>query len=397
MKRNTNEFLSLVAIFIGVFLGVLLPTKAIYFKFLGSIFLSLLKVLILPIIVLSLFLAIAKISDLKKLKSIGVKTIAYYFTSTTFAVLVGVILANFFVLKNTNNLSEIVKSKVEVNLVEKFFSDNIFASLVNNDLVPIILFVIVFSIAFVTLEKHKKKTILSVSENLYEVVLKLVDWVIKLAPIGILSLVWSTVSQFDKQMFYSLKSFFIATAIAAFVHSCITLPLIAKIIGKSNVVAYFWKVKEAIIVAFATASSAATLPVSTKVVENYGVSKKVSRFVLPLGATLNMDGSALYQAILAMLFISLSGISISFAEQIMLFLFIVLSSAGTAGIPSGGIVMMTMVTNLLGIPNPEYYLGIYILVDRFWDYPITAINVWGDLIGAKTVDFLVGKTTENEL
>ena len=321
MKKNTNEFLSLVAIFIGILLGVFLPSKAVYFKFLGEIFLSLLKVLILPIIILSIFLAIAKISNLKKLKSLGVKTIAYYFTSTIFAVLTGVLLANFFVLKSTNELSGELKPKTEIQVVESFFSDNIFASLVNNDLVPVILFVILFSIAFVTLEAHKKKTILNVSENLYEVVLKLVDWVLKLAPLGILSLVWLTVSQFDKQMFSSLQSFFIATAIAAFVHSCITLPLIVKFIGKSKVAEYFWRVKEAIIVALATASSAATLPVSTKVVENYGVSPKVSRFVLPLGATLNMDGSALYQAILAMLFVSLSGISISFTEQITCLLY----------------------------------------------------------------------------
>ena len=152
------------------------------------------------------------------------------------------------------------------------------------------------------------------------------------------------------------------------------------------------KVKQAIIVSFVTASSSATLPISTKVVEEAGVSQEVSRFTLPIGATLNMDGSALYQALMSMLFVSIAGIEISFMDQMLLFVFVVLSSAGTAGIPSGGIVMMTMVINLLRIPNLEYYLGIYLMVDRLWDYPITAINVWGDLIGAKTVDSLISRS-----
>ena len=214
----------------------------------------------------------------------------------------------------------------------------------------------------------------------------MINWVLYIAPLGILSLVWVTLAQFEKTDFSELKNFFIATAIAALVHSLITLPLVGKFLGRFNPFSYLIKVKQALIIAFASASSSATLPVSTKVVEEAGVSEEVSRFVLPIGATLNMDGSALYQALLAMLFVSISGIDMSIADQLLLFVFIALSSAGTAGIPGGGIIMMTMVINLLGIPNPEYFLGLYILVDRFWDYPITAINVWSDLVGAKVVN-----------
>lgn len=387
--KNNYEFLSLLAIILGIVLGVFLPDHAGYFEFMGKIFLSLLQVLILPIIVLSLFLAIARISNVNSLKELGARTIAYYLLTTSVAVITGLSLANIFIFQDGYASIEPANTKSGISFIDRIFSENIFSSLANGDILHIVVFTILFSLAFIFLEERKKEPILEITDSLYEVVMKLIDWVLKLAPLGILSLVWSSVSGFDASTYENIKSFFIATTIAALFHSCISLPLIGTLLGRFNVLQYFWKVKQALIVAFATASSAATLPVSTKVVEDSGVSRRVARFVLPIGATLNMDGSALFQALIAMLFVSLAGIDFSFFEQVSLFIFIVLSSSGTAGIPSGGIVMMTMVINLLNIPHPEYYLGIYVMVDRFWDYPITSINVWGDLIGAKTVDSLV--------
>lgn len=387
MKNSKFELLTLLGIVLGIILGIFAPTGASYIKFLGDIFLSLLKVLILPIIVLSLFLAIAQISSVANLKRMGSKTVIYYLTTSAVSVITGLILANMFIF-NDAIPKEITptNTKTGVNFIERVFSTNIFDSLAKGEILHIVVFTILFSIAFITLKNDKKQNIINGASVIYETIMKLIAWVLKLAPLGVLSLVWYTVANFKTDNFKHLTSFFIATGIAAVIHSCISLPLIAKFMGKFNAFSYFNKVKQAIIISFATASSSATLPVSTKVVEEAGVSKETSQFVLPIGATLNMDGSALYQALLAMLFVTLSGVEISFAEQILLFIFIVLSSAGTAGVPSGGIVMMTMVINMLNIPDAEYYLGLYIMVDRFWDYPITSINVWSDLIGAKTVD-----------
>ncbi len=389
MQNNTFEIASLIAVIIGVLLGVFLPEGAVYIAFLGKIFLALLKMLILPIIILSLFLAVGKISSAQNLKSIGFKTIGYYFSTSALAVMTGLIVANIFIFKETAESIAIDKVNTEINLVERIFSTNIFNSLAEGEILHIVVFIILFSIAFTTLETAKRAPVIKVSESLFEVVMKLLEWILKLAPIGILSLVWTTVSGFNADTFSSLTNFFIATSIAITIHACVTLPLVGRLVGKFNPIEYFWKVKQAVVVAFATASSAATIPVSTKVVEASGASKEVSRFVIPIGATLNMDGSALYQALLAMLFVVLSGTDISLGGQFLIFVLILLSSAGTAGIPSGGIVMMTMVINTLGIENPDYYLGLYIMVDRFWDYLTTAVNVWGDLIGAKTVDGLV--------
>lgn len=387
MKNSKFELLTLLGIVLGIILGVFAPAGASYIKFLGDIFLSLLKVIILPIIVLSLFLAIAKISSVSNLKKMGSKTVIYYITTSGISVITGLILANIFIFNNeTPKEITLTDAKTGVNFVERIFSTNIFDSLAKGEILHIVVFTILFSLAFITLKNDKKLTVINGASVLYETIMKLIAWVLKLAPLGVLSLVWYTVANFKTDNFKNLTSFFIATGIAAFIHSCISLPLIAKFMGKFNAFSYFNKVKQAIIISFATASSSATLPVSTKVVEEAGISKETSQFVLPIGATLNMDGSALYQALLAMLFVTLSGVEISFAEQILLFVFIVLSSAGTAGVPSGGIVMMTMVINMFNIPDAEYYLGLYIMVDRFWDYPITSINVWSDLIGAKTID-----------
>lgn len=386
MAKINYQTFSLLAIILGVALGIFFPSEAGYVEFLGKIFLSLLKVLILPLIVLSLFLAIAGISDINILKKLGIKTLTYYLGTTALAVLTGLVLANIFIFKNESNSIEGVSTKSTPDYFDRIFSDNIFNSLANGEILHIVVFVLLFSMAFLFLPAEKKKPVLAIADSLNEVVMKLIEWVLKLAPLGILSLVWSSVSTFDASTFSNVKSFFAATAIAALVHCFVSLPLIAKLFGKFNAFKYFWKVKQAIIISFSTASSAATLPVSTKLVEEQGVSEKVARFVLPIGATLNMDGSALYQSILAMLFVSLAGIEISLAEQLLLFIFIALSSAGTAGIPSGGIVMMTLVIEQLKIPNPEYYLGLYVMLDRFWDYPITSVNVWGDLIASKTID-----------
>lgn len=389
--KNIFEIASLAAVILGVVLGIFLPEWSAHIAFVGKIFLSLLKVLILPIIIVSLFLAIARISSAKNLRVLGLTTIGYYFSTTAIAVLTGLIVANVFIFNGSNAASDVAPMHSELDFVDRIFSSNIFTSLANGEILQIVVFVIFFSIAFTTLEKKQKKTTLEVSETLYAVIMKLLDWILRFAPLGILSLVWATVASFDPSTFGQLTNFFMATAIAVAVHTLVSLPLVARLVGRFNPLQYFWRVKQAIIVALATASSAATIPVSTKVVEAEGVSKDVTGFVIPIGATLNMDGSALYQALLAMLFVNLAGIDASISQQVIIFVFIALSSAGTAGIPSGGIVMMTMITDLLGIANPDYYLGLYIMVDRFWDYPVTAVNVWGDLVGTKVIDQLVKK------
>lgn len=392
MKKNWFEIASLIAVIMGIVFGIFLPDHSSYFKFLGDIFLTLLKMLILPIIMVSLFLAIAKLPSLTTLRQLGAKTFLYYLSTTVLAVLTGLIMANIFIFSGNVDVTDTNAANTDFSLIQKIFPSNIFASLANGEILHIVVFAIMLGMAVTTMAANKKAQLVELADTVYEAIIILVGWILKLAPLGIFSLVWTTISGFDMKMFASLTNFFLAVAIGLFIHSCISLPLILKLFGKYNPWRFFLEAKQALIVAFSTASSSATLPVSTKVLEeNSGVSKQAANFVLPLGATLNMDGSALYQALLAMLFVTMAGMHVSFDQQILIFIFVILSSSGTAGIPSGGIIMMTMVINLLGLENGDYYLGLYIMVDRFWDYPTTMINVWGDLIGTKTIDYQINK------
>lgn len=392
MKKNWFEIASLIAVIMGILFGIFLPDYSSYFKFLGDIFLTLLKMLILPIIMVSLFLAIAKLPSLATLRQLGAKTFLYYLSTTALAVLTGLVMANIFIFSGNVDVTDTTNANTDFSLIQKIFPSNIFASLANGEILHIVVFAIMLGMAVTTMADNKKAQLVELADTVYEAIIILVGWILKLAPLGIFSLVWTTISGFDMEMFASLTNFFMAVAIGLFIHSCISLPLILKIFGKYNPWTFFMEAKQALIVAFSTASSSATLPVSTKVLEeNSGVSKQAANFVLPLGATLNMDGSALYQALLAMLFVTMAGMHISFDQQLLIFIFVILSSSGTAGIPSGGIIMMTMVINLLGLENGDYYLGLYIMVDRFWDYPTTMINVWGDLIGTKTIDYQINK------
>jgi Na+/H+-dicarboxylate symporter len=392
MKKNWFEIASLIAVIMGIVFGIFLPDYSSYFKFLGDIFLTLLKMLILPIIMVSLFLAIAKLPSLATLRQLGAKTFLYYLSTTALAVLTGLVMANIFIFSGNVDVTDTTSTNTDFSLIQKIFPSNIFASLANGEILHIVVFAIMLGMAVTTMAANKKAQLVELADSVYEAIIILVGWILKLAPLGIFSLVWTTISGFDMEMFSSLTNFFLAVAIGLFIHSCISLPLILKIFGKYNPWTFFMEAKQALIVAFSTASSSATLPVSTKVLEeNSGVSKQAANFVLPLGATLNMDGSALYQALLAMLFVTMAGMHISFDQQLLIFIFVILSSSGTAGIPSGGIIMMTMVINLLGLENGDYYLGLYIMVDRFWDYPTTMINVWGDLIGTKTIDYQINK------
>jgi len=209
--------------------------------------------------------------------------------------------------------------------------------------------------------------------------------VLFIAPIGIASLLANLIAEFERDLASQLLDLFLAITIAASVHLFVTLPLLGRFIGKFSPYRFMWKMRRVLSLAFVSASSSATLPISIQELEaKTEVKPKTSGFVLPLGATLNMDGSALYQSLVIFFMAGFAGVDLSFSSQIMVVLTIMASSAGTAGIPAGGIVMMSAVMEMVGIPL--HYLGVYVLVDRFWDYPITMLNVAGDLFAARTLD-----------
>jgi len=384
---------TLIAGIIGLLVGVYTPEIAEQTSLLGEIFVRLLKMMIVPIVSVSVFLAVAQ-RQLLDLSKIGSKTFKYYLFTSTCACLTGLVAAMFL---NTGELAtpeNIKASKLSAlsfgAFVKSFISQNPFAALAEGKVVQIVLLALFLGAAATTLPYKTKKPLLDVTHAIDEIVSKGIDWILLFMPFGVCSLIATTVAKTDFSIFTGLQSFFILTSAAVIFHLCITLPTIAWVWGRFNAFKLYGQVYEALLTALSSASSSATLPVSRRVLEeNSGVKPETTSFVLPLGATLNMDGSALYQALVVILLSKFANIDLSIAQMFTVFIFVMISSAGSAGIPSGGMLMVGAILEMIGIPL--HYLGIYVLVDRFWDYIITVVNVAGDLVGTKIIDLSLDK------
>lgn len=384
-----NKYLSITIIVLGFIIGVYFPKIAIDLGFLGDLFISYLKMLIIPIVFISLFLAVAKL-DREELGSLGSKTFLYYLLTSFFAGATGFIVSQFFSFKNypkggiflgTPKVAEFSLSE----LIVSFMPNNIFSSISSGNIVHLVVFSLIFAMATLFIKKGNRDGLVQIASGVDEVLNVMITWGLKFAPIGIASLIAKIIANTSLSIFEELFPLFWAITIAASIHLLITLPLFGYFIGKFNPFKYLMLIRKPLVTAFVTASSSATLPVSIKTLDNSGVVKeKTSGFVLPLGATLNMDGSALYQSLVIFFLAQISGVTLGMTDQILVIFIIMISSAGTAGIPAGGMVMIAAVMDMLGIPAE--YIAIYLLVDRFWDYPITMVNVCGDLFAARTVD-----------
>lgn len=380
----------LLAIIAGIFFGLFLPHWVPYTAFLGEIFLILLRMMVLPLVAVSIFTALAQQKNFSNLSRLGRSTFFYYFLTSSLACLTGIICSRFFLFtalpapQGISAVSSQNSGPLTSLILDSLFSENIFAALVQNKILPIVMVSIIFGVAASYLKTPATIRFAKAVHGLYELIMLVMSWIMFLMPLGVFGLLSTMTAKINLQIFHDLAFLSIAITLAVLVHVLVNLPLIAYIWKKINVYKYFYQVREALIVAFVTASSSATLPISTSAcIEKGEVDSDSAGFVLPLGATLNMDGSAIYQALVVLYLAQLSGIELDGLKSFMVFTLVMLSSAGSAGIPGGGIASLTIVLQILGIPLE--YLGIYILLDRFWDYPITAVNVAGDLVGAKIV------------
>jgi Na+/H+-dicarboxylate symporter len=391
-KLMSIENLTILAIIFGILSGIYLPDIMINLKYIGDAFLNLLKMITIPLIFASIFVSIASLSSITDLKDMGLKTIAYYFSTTALAVFTGLVVVNFihFTPVDVATSGENFQHKPFTidALIQSFIPSNIFKSLAEGKVLHTIIFSILFALAVLTLQREKKELITKFFDGVNDSMLKIAKWIINLSPIGVFALVAYIVAEKGIGSILSLWQYVLAVVIGLAIHAFINLPLIAFIFGKFNPYKYFLKVKEALLIAFSTSSSSATLPVSMEVAEEKaGVRKKIAGFVLPLGATINMDGTALYEAIAAMFVANMYGIHLSLTEQIIVFFTASLAAIGAAGIPSAGLVTMTLVFSAVGLPLEG--IALILVVDRFLDMLRTATNVWGDLIGTRIIDKIV--------
>jgi len=399
MKKLFGEHYLIIGIILGVILGglvgSLLPDIGIKLGFLGMLFLNALKMIVLPLIVVSITLSIMKVGNLG---SLGLKTLFYYLITTGIAVFIGIVVVNVIhpgdgSMALTGQMPDIVSGKESMSLVDvlllKFISPNLFNSAEEFEILPLIVASILFGAAFASLGKESK-VIVEVFTILDKAIMKIVHWIMIFTPIGIFSLIAERIGLAGggsavMELAMELGKYVLSVVVGLFIHGFIVLPVILILFAKRNPLEYLQNLGKALLTAFSTASSSATLPLTMEgVIDEAKVTPKVGRFVLPLGATINMDGTALYEAV-AVIFIAQSyGIELGMAEMVVVFFTATLAAIGAAGIPEAGLVTMVLVLQAVGLPLEG--VGLILAIDWLLDRFRTTINVWGDCVGAAVID-----------
>lgn len=398
MKLNltTRIFLGLIlGIVVGFFFTSSPDVAVTYIKPLGDLFLNLIKMIIVPLVLSSLVVGSASTGDVGKLGRIGVKTVAYYLITTAFAVTLGLILGNLInpgigmhlpadAAVEAQEIPSI--SETLINIVPS----NPIAAMVEANMLQIIIFALFLGIA-ITLVGEKAKPFLTFFESMAEVCYKIVAIVMEFAPFGVFGLIVPVVAENGPAVLLPLLKVIVAVYVACALHAIIVYSSAVSIFGKMSPATFFKGASPAMLLAFTTSSSSGTLPVTMSSAENnLGVPKSISSFVLPLGATINMDGTAIYQGVCALFVAQVFGIDLNLSQQLTIVLTATLASIGTAGVPGGGLIMLTMVLQSVGLPLE----GIALIggIDRILDMARTCINITGDLAGS-----IVIASTEGEL
>ena len=376
-----------VGLVLGIVLALLFPAGAPYVAWLGQIFISVLKLLILPLILFSIFASLAGTTEVRQ---IGGRALLYYLVTTAVAAALGTLIGLSFSRDLPAGLLDLPPAAPAAasfnleRLIGNFIPNNLFASLAEGNVLHIVFVAVLAAIAARRIATNHRMSLLSGAHALDALLMQTLNFVLALAPVGVFGLVYAGLAGMDWAGVFQLRSFVWAVGLAAFIHAVLILPGLYRVRARRSPWPLVVACREPLLTALSTASSNATYPVSKRALEAYGVSERVTSLTLPLGATLNMHGSAIYQSILLIFMSQLAGTELSLLQTLYIVLLTMASAAGTAGIPGGGIAMMAFMLNLLGLP--DIYLALYVVVDRFFDYPITAINVWGDLVVAAIVD-----------
>ncbi|MBP8717505.1 MAG: dicarboxylate/amino acid:cation symporter [Candidatus Atribacteria bacterium] len=386
----------LIGFIIGIILGAIWGPGISWIQPIGTIFLNLLKMLIVPLIFSSLVVGVSSIAEPKKLGRVAGKTIAYYLVTTAVAIIIGLLIGNILqpgagmnlVLEGT--AQEAAKAPSLIDTLINLIPTNPIGAMAQGTILQVIVFALFFGYAM-TRAGEKGKAVLTFFEGFAETMYKLTGIVMEFAPYGVLALIAVTVGKHGLSVLVPFAKLILAVYLGVIIHAVVVYSGMVSLVAKMSPLKFFKGFAEATLLAFTTCSSSGTLPVSMRAAqENLGVSPTISSFVLPLGATVNMDGTALYQGICALFVAQAYGIHLGLGGQLTILLTALLASIGTAGVPGAGLVMLSMVLTSVGLPLE----GVALIagIDRILDMARTAINVTGD--GACAV--VVAKT-EGEL
>jgi Na+/H+-dicarboxylate symporter len=320
--------------------------------------------------------------------------------TTLLAVGVGLILVNLFepgvgVELGVEKDAEVALATAPsvVSVIKDIIPKNLFKAMAEDKVLSIIFFSLILGAALSSVGK-KAKPLVSLFEAFNSVMMKITDWIMRLAPLGVFALMASTIGQMGLSVIKPLALYMATVALGLGIHAFITLPILLGVFGRYSPLKFIRNMFSAVATAFSTASSAATLPITMDCLEkNAGVSNKVASFVLPLGATVNMDGTALYEAVAAMFIAQAYNIDLTLGQQLVIMLTATLASIGAAAIPGAGLVTMVIVLKAVGLPLEG--IGMILAVDRLLDMCRTAVNVWGDACGAAVVARMEGEKLES--
>ncbi len=389
-------------IFVGLFAGMaagqvvgeaILPVA----DPLSDIFLRLLRMAIMPLIITSLTAAVISVGERGNLGALGAKTFAYYVTSSLLAILVGQTLVNIFqpgigsAIEFQREVEEIpAASQTPTELILEIIPENPFQALAEGNVLPVIFFCILFGYFVTRLDEPYKSQLGDFFQGAFQAMMKLVHVVIWTAPLGVFGINARIVATTGFEAFRSLGFYFALVLVGLFIHGAVTLPTLVWLVTRKNPFRHYKGMPPALVTAFSTCSTIVTLPLTMEAVhENSKVSEKISSFVLPIGATINMDGTALYECVAVIFIAQVYGFALSFDQQLIIVLTALLASIGAASVPMSGMVMMSIILGAVGLPLEG--VAVILAVDRILDMFRTMINVLSDSCGAVIVATLDGE------
>lgn len=389
-----------IGLLLGILFGIFFKNQIMYTNWMGEVFMRALNMVIVPLMLTSIISGVSSLGNSSNLGRLSLKTFSYYIITSLMAILTGLFFVNLVAPGknvelglNKNLLPEGLETQSLSQTLMEIVPDNIFKAFSAGDMLAIIFFSILFGVFISKVNKEAQDFLNNFFNSSLEVVMKITLFIIKFSPIGVFSIVAKQVAA-NSDLFTLAKTlgiYMLVVLVGLFVHGSISLPLLVKILGRVNPVKHVKSMQAPLLMAFSTCSSGATLSLTMESVEKKaGVSHKISGFVLPLGSTVNMDGTALYECVAAMFIAQAYGIELSYMEQFVIVITSLLASIGAASIPMSGLVMLTIVLTSVGLPIEG--IGLILAVDRVLDMFRTSINVWSDTCGAVIIAKSEGET-----
>ena len=388
MKEKKKMSLAMqifIALVLAIAAGLLLQKHAqfaeTYINPFGTIFLNLLKFIVVPIVLFSIMCGIISMRDIKKVGAIGLKTVVYYMCTTAFAITIGLIGGNLFkkmfpVIATTDLSYQVGEKTSLMDTIVNIFPSNFISPMAEANMLQVIVMALLIGFAIILVGEEKNTRIITACNDLNDVFMKCMEMILKLSPIGVFCLLCPVVAANGATIIGSLAMVLLAAYVCYIVHAVVVYSFAVKTIGGISPLTFFKEMLPAIMFAFSSASSVGTLPINMECTEKLGTSREISSFILPLGATINMDGTAIYQGVCAIFIASCYGIHLTLPQMLTIIFTATLASIGTAGVPGAGMVMLAMVLTSVGLPVDG--IALVAGVDRIFDMGRTTVNITGD-------------------